>query len=315
MRAVLLPLGRRLLGALATLLGVLLLVFLAVRVAPGDPVENILGEFAEARDVELLRARLRLDEPLHRQLALFLGDVADGSLGTSYSELGAPRSVISRIAEVFPATAELAGAALALAILISFPLGLAAALRRNTWVDHGASVLAMLGVALPVIWLGPALIYLFSVRVKLFPVPGGAITGPSHLILPALVLGTALSGKLTRILRASLLDTLGQGAALAARACGVQERRVILGHVLRASLIPVVTVLGMQLAALLGGAILTERIFSRPGVGSLLLDAVARRDYDLVQGTVIVIAGVYVLVNLIVDLVYLLIDPRIRHAS
>jgi len=303
---------QRLLASAVTVLGVVTLVFVAVRAAPGDPVEAILGEYAEESEVQALRARLHLDEPLHTQYAIFLGSILDGSLGTSYEARGTPRTVSARIWEVFPATLDLALAGLLLAVLIATPLGLAAALRRDTWVDGAAMALAIAGVALPVIWLGPFLIFVFAVRLHVFPVPGEAITGPLHLVLPGLVLGAALAGKLARILRAAALDALRSPAVVLARGRGLKERVVLARYVVHHSLIPVVTVLGMQMAALLGGAILTEKIFSRPGIGTLLLDGIARRDYDLVQGSVIFIALTYVIVNLAVDLLYLVIDPRIR---
>lgn len=309
------PFLRRLLASLLTVLGVVTLVFLAVRLAPGDPIDNILGEYAEQRQIDALRAQLHLDRPLGEQYLLFLAGVADGSLGQTFEQRGEPRTVLSRILDVFPATLDLAAAGMVFALLLAFPLGLLSALRQNTWIDHASMLIAILGVALPVIWMGPLLVYTFCVRLHWFPIPGDALTSVWHVVLPGIVLGAAMAGKLTRILRASLLDSLRSMQPTLARARGLSERVVVLRYVVHVSLIPVVTVLGMQFASLLGGAILTEKIFSRPGVGTLLLDAIARRDYNLVQGVVIFIAVVYVLVNLLVDLLYMVIDPRIRRES
>lgn len=304
---------RRLLASLATLLGVVTLVFLVVRLVPGDPVQNLLGDYADDATAQSLRQRLHLDEPLWRQYGLYLAALADGSLGVSTEAGGRSRPVVDRLLEAFPATLDLAAAGLLFALALALPLGMVSALRRGSWLDRGTTVFAVLGAALPVIWLGPVLLYLFGVRLRWLPLPGEPITGLRHLVLPGLVLGLALAGKLTRLLRTTMLEALGATHVFLARARGLPGRAVVWRHVVRASLPPVVTVLGMQLAALLGGAILTEKIFGRPGVGTLLVDAIARRDYDLVQGSVIFVATLYVLTNLAVDLVLVALDPRIRH--
>lgn len=304
---------RRLLASLATLLGVVTLVFLAVRLVPGDPVQNLLGEFADEAQVRDLRERLHLDLPLWEQYGSYLATLADGSLGQSAEPGSRPRTVLSRLVEVLPATLDLAAAGLFFALALAVPLGLASALRRGSWLDRGAGVAAVLSASLPVIWLGPVLLYVFGVRLRWLPLPGQPITGLLHLVLPGLVLGLALAGKLTRLVRTTALEALGASHVFLARARGVPGRTVLLRHVVRAGLPPVVTMLGMQLAALLGGAILTEKIFGRPGVGSLLVDAIAQRDYDLVQGTVVFVAAIYVVANLVVDVVLLALDPRLRH--
>jgi len=306
---------RRLLASLATLLGVVTLVFLVVRLVPGDPVQNLLGDYADEAQARALRERLHLDEPLWRQYGVYLAALADGSLGISTEPGGRARPVVDRLLEVFPATLDLAAAGLLFALALALPLGTLSALRRGSWLDRGTTTFAVLGAALPVIWLGPVLLYLFGVRLRWLPLPGEPITGLAHLVLPGLVLGLALAGKLTRLLRETTLEALGAAHVFLAHARGVPGRVVVLRHVARASLPPVVTVLGMQLAALLGGAILTEKIFGRPGVGSLLVDAIARRDYDLVQGSVIFVATLYVVTNLAVDLVLVALDPRLRHEA
>jgi peptide/nickel transport system permease protein len=305
---------RRLLASAATLLGVVTLVFLAVRAVPGDPVQNLLGEYPDDAQARALRERLHLDEPLWRQYGMYLSGLAEGSLGDSVDVGGRSRPVTSRLLEVFPATLDLAAAGLFFALVMALPLGLASALRRGSWIDRGAGVLALASAALPVIWLGPFVLYVFGVRLRWLPLPGEPIDGLAHLVLPGFVLGLALAGKLTRLLRTTMLEALAAAHVFLARARGVPGRIVLARHVVRATLPPLVTLLGMQLAGLLGGAILTEKIFGRPGVGSLLVDAIARRDYDLVQGSVIFVATLYVVTNLAVDVTLLALDPRARHA-
>ena len=295
------------------ILGVVTIVFLALRLTPGDPAENILGENATPEDKQAFREQQCLDRPLAEQyVSCFLVHLADGSLGYSYEHRERPVPVSAIIAERFPPTLELALAGLIVAIVIAVPLGLVSALRQYSLIDHGAMMLALVGVAVPHFWLGPMLIWLFSVRLGWLPNPADDLQGLASLVLPAVVLGSALAAKLTRMVRSSVLEVLRAPHTTTARAKGLSERRVLLRHVLRNSLIPVVTVMGMQLAALLAGTIVTEKVFARPGLGTLLLEAIAKRNYDLVQGTVIVIATGYVVVNLLVDLLYVLIDPRIR---
>ena len=297
----------RLLRAAAVLGGVLVMVFIVARAVPGDPAVNLLGEQATEQELASLRVQLGLDRPAGEQFRAYLGDVLDGSLGTSFQGGG---TVAAAIGRVLPFTVELALAGVLVACLIAFPLGIIAALRKDTALDNGALLLAMVGIAVPNFWLGPLLIHLVCVRLGWLPDPGAGVIGLPSLVLPALVLGTALAGKLTRMIRASLLDVVHAEYVTAARARGLPERRVFIHHVLRNSLIPVVTVLGLQLAALLTGAIVTEKVFARPGLGTLMLDAIQARDYPVVQGCVIVVAAIYVGVNWAVDGVYLLLDPR-----
>ncbi|KFI22227.1 nickel ABC transporter permease [Nitrosococcus oceani] len=297
----------RLLSAAVVVLGVACLVFLLIHFIPGDPVEVILGEGARPADREALRQALGLDRPLLVQLRQFLQGLAQLDLGTSlYSQ----RPVMELLAERLPATVELALAALLVAILIAFPLGVLAAVRRGTIWDRAASAFALLGVSVPNFWLGPMLILVFSIGLGWFPVSGRA--GLSSLVLPALTLGSALAAILSRMVRAALLEVLGEDYIRTAKAKGLSARRVIWWHGLRNALLPLITVLGLQLGALLGGAVITEVVFSWPGIGQLTIESIQRRDYPVVQGCVLLISLTYVAVNTLTDLIYGWADPRVR---
>ncbi len=303
---------RRLFTSVLVILGVVTLVFFVVRAVPGDPVASILGEEALEVDKQNLRDCLRLDDPLATQYVRFWReDILTGTLGELCDDRGA--TVADRLVEALPYTAELALAALLVALLIALPLGVAAALRPYSWVDNGAAVLALAGVAIPNFWLGPMLLILFSVSLSVLPNPGAGVVGLSALVLPAITLGSGMSAKLTRMLRSSMLEVLGQDYIRTARAKGVRERAVVWKHALRNALTPVVTVLGLQFGALLTGAIIVEKVFARAGVGTLLLDGIEQRSYAIVQGCVLFIAFTYVMVNLITDLVYGWLDPRVRY--
>jgi len=300
----------RLLGAIIVVFGVVLLVALLIHLVPGDPVEAMLGEAARAADREALRSALGLDRPLPVQLWDYFSGLLRGDLGIS---LHSRRPVSAVLAERIPATAELAVASLAIALLIALPLGVVAAVRRGTVVDHGAMGFSLLGISIPNFWMGPLLILLFSLWLGWLPVSGRE--GPASLVLPALTLGTALAAVLSRMVRSTLLEVLGEDFIRTARAKGLPEFQVVFGHGLRNALLPVITLLGLQLGALLGGAVITETVFSWPGVGQLLVESIQRRDYPLVQGCVLLISLTYVLVNVITDLVYAAVDPRVRLAG
>ncbi len=304
-------LTRRLFTSLIVILGVVTLVFGALRMAPGDPVESILGEEALEVDKERMRECLRLDKSLPEQYALFWEDVATGTFGELCDERGV--TVADKLKASVPSTVELALASMLIAMLIAFPLGIASALRPYSWIDNTSAVVALLGISIPNFWLGPMLLILFSLSLKALPNPGSSVTGLTALILPAITLGSALSAKLTRMLRSSMLEVLNQDFIRTARAKGLTEGRVVVKHALRNALIPVTTVLGMQLGALLTGALIVEKVFARAGLGMLLLDGIEQRNYLIVQGCVLLIAFIYVIVNIITDLVYGLIDPRIRY--
>lgn len=302
---------RRLGSAAVAITGVCVLVFLLVHLVPGDPVDNLLGETAPPVERQRLRRALHLDEPMSAQALRFARSIADGTLGHSFRRRN--RTVTSLIAEVFPDTLLLALAAMLVALVLALPLGIAAALRPGTWIDSLAMGASLAGVAIPNMWLGPLLLLAFSIHWQIFP--GPAPNDPrtfSALVLPAVTLGTALMAMLSRMTRASLLGVLGEDYIRTARAKGLSGRIVVLRHGLRNALIPVITVAGLQFGALLSGAIVTEKVFGRPGLGTLLLRAIFARDYPVVQGSVLFIAVLYVLVNLGVDLTYGVVDPRIR---
>ena len=287
-------------------------MFLLVHLIPGDPVDNMLGEGADPRNKTALRRCLDLDKPLPTQLGRFALHVADGTLGTTCHDLEHPRTIASLIGEALPHTLALAAAALVVALLLALPLGVAAALRPGTLLDAGATTISLLGTSMPSMWLGPLLLVIFYVRLRWLPGPADDDTGVAGLVLPAVMLGTHLMAMLARMTRASLLEVIGEDYVRTARAKGLPRWRVVVKHGLRNALVPVITVAGLQFGGMLGGAVVTEKVFARPGIGTLLLEAIAQRDYRIVQGTALVIAVSYVLVNLLVDLTYGLADPRIR---
>ena len=298
---------RRLLLTIPVLLGVATLVFALIHFIPGDPAQAILGEGATQEEVAQLRARLGLDRPLVVQYATFLKGVAHGDLGQSLRD-GKP--VTQQILVRMPATAELAMASMAVAVFVALPLGIIAAVWKGTWIDHGATTLSLVGISIPNFWLGPLLAIVFAVQLGWLPV-GGRGT-PAHLVLPAITLGAALAAILARMTRASLLEELGEPYVVAARAKGVSRTRAVLHHAFRNSLIPIVTSLWLHFGVVLTGAVITETIFAWPGIGRLLIQSIGFRDYPTVQGCVLLIAVTYVGVNLITDLTYGFLDPRIR---
>jgi len=300
-------LARRLALTFLVLLGVATLVFSLIHLIPGDPAQAMLGEAASPQDVEELRQKLGLDRPLVEQYGHFVGGLLRGNLGTSL-RTGLP--VTAQILERMPATLELAAAAMFVAVMIAIPLGIAAAVRRGTAVDHTAMVLALSGVSIPNFWLGPLLAIIFAVELGWLPVSGRGTW--AHLVLPALSLGAALAAILARMMRASLLEELRELYMLAARARGASRARAVLRHAFRNSLIPVVTIIGLQFGAVLTGAVITETVFAWPGIGRLLIQSIGFRDYPLVQGCILLIAVTYVAVNLLTDLLYGVLDPRIR---
>lgn len=289
------------------MLGVVTLVFFLIHLVPGDPVEVMLGETASTADKEVLRARLGLNDPIGTQYARFLTGVARGDLGDSFF-FGEP--VTRVIARRLPATIRLSAAAMFLAILIGIPAGLLAAARAGTAWDRGAMVGSMFGVAVPNFWLGPMLIVLFAIKLDWFPVAGDERA--ASVVLPAITLGTALAAILSRMTRAAVLEELSQDYVLTARAKGLPGRSVLVGHALRNALAPVITIVALQVGALLSGAIITETVFSWPGLGTLLIGAIRSRDYPIVQGCVLFISAAFVLANLAADILYGVIDPRVR---
>ena len=290
------------------LLGVATLVFLLLHLLPTDAVVvQVLGENAPPEQRDALRRELRLDRPVLEQYVLYLRDLLRGDLGRSLEHR---RPVLTLIGERFPATLLLAAAAALVAVSIALPAGMIAAWGNGRWIDRLSMGVAMLGVSVPNFWLGPLLILLFAVQLDWFPVSG--MSGPLSVVLPAVTLGTAMAAFLARMVRGSLLEELGSDYIRSARSKGLRDRVIFVRHLLPNALIPAVTILALQLGMLLTGAIITETIFAWPGLGQLILGAIDFRDFPLVQGCVLVIALTYLAMNLLADLTYAFLDPRIR---
>jgi len=297
----------RLSSAILVIVGVISIVFLLIHLVPGDPVEVMLGESAHAADREALRTALGLDLPIQEQLFNYFRGLASLDLGQS---LHSQRPIVDILADRLPATLELAVYALLFAVVIAIPLGIIAAVRKGGMADIGAMSFSMLGVSIPNFWMGPILILVFSLWLGVTPVSGRG--GVASVILPAITLGTALAAILARMVRSSLLEVLNEDFVRTARAKGLPESKVIWRHAMRNAWLPVITLMGLQLGTLLGGAVITETVFSWPGLGSLLVESIQKRDYPVVQGCVLVISLAYVVVNTLTDLLYAAIDPRIR---
>jgi len=300
----------RLLGVVPVVLGVVLLTFLLVHAVPGDPVEVMLGESASSADRMQLRADLGLDQPIYVQFGVYLNKLAHGDLGVS---IHSKKPIVDLLAERLPATAKLALLALSFAILIGLPLGIVAALKVSQWPDKLANLLSLSISAMPHFWMGPMLMMIFALWLGLLPVSG--MESGTAVILPALTLGFGLAAILTRMTRASMLEVLHEDFIRTARAKGLTERAVILRHALRAALLPIVTVLGLQMGSLLAGTVITETVFSWDGIGRLLVESIEKRDYPVTQACVLVVALIYVMVNLATDIIYTKRDPRVRFAS
>jgi len=302
--------AQRLVSAAIVVLGVACLVFALIHLVPGDPVDVMLGQSAQPADRAALRTSLGLDAPLDVQLGRYLDRLAHLDLGRS---LHSRRPIAELLRERLPATAELAGAALGVTLVLALPLGIIAAVRRDTPWDYGATGFSLLGVSIPNFWLGPVLILVFSLWLGWFPVSGRE--GAGSVVLPAVTLGTAMAAILSRMVRSSLLEVLGEDYIRTARAKGLGFRAVVLRHALGNALLPIITLLGLQLGVLLAGAVITETVFAWPGIGLLTVEAIKQRDYPVVQACVLVISLTYVVVNLLTDLVYGWVDPRIRLAG
>ncbi|HZA55847.1 MAG TPA: ABC transporter permease [Candidatus Udaeobacter sp.] len=328
-------LGRRLVGAVPVLLGISFLVFLLMHLAPGDPVVLLLGDDATPDEVARVRHEWGFDQPLLAQYWQFLSRAMVGDFGRSL-KFGEP--VVKLVFERLPATIELAAVSLLVAILISIPIGIYSAIKRDTLIDHAGTGVALIGVSLPNFWLGIMLIYFLGGQWNLLPVAGrveygvdikpitrlflvdslitGNFTGfwstVQHLLMPAVTLGTALAAIVTRITRSSVLEVMRQEYVMTARAKGLSERVVVWRHILRNALITVITILGLQLGALLNGSVITETVFSYPGIGDLLIQSISVRDYRLTQVLILFFGVIYFAVNLLVDVLYTLVDPRIR---
>lgn len=299
---------KRLLTLIPTVLGVATLVFFFIHMIPGDPVEVMLGETAPTSQVEQLRENLGLNDPLFVQYARFIGGMFIGDLGNSFAY---EKSVTKVIGERLPATLELAFASMIIAIFLAIPVGIIAAVKQYSTFDNASMFFAFLGISMPNFWLGPLLILAFSIHIEWFPVSGRG--GIDSLILPAITLGTAMAAMLSRITRSSMLEELKEDFVTTARAKGLSETAVILKHVLKNAMIPIITIVALQFGALLSGAIITETVFDWPGLGTLFIRAIESRDYPLVQGCVLYISLGYILMNLLADIAYSVVDPRVRY--
>ena len=300
---------RRLALSIPTLFGVLVVVFLLLYVAPGDPVQEMVGERADPETIARLRKELHLDEPLLKQFTLYTGGVLRGNFGNSYIT---QRPIIQDIRERFPKTLLLAGSAMLLASILGITLGVLSARNPGGWFDRLGLGVAYLGISFPVYWVGLILILLFAVLLKWLPPSGYG--GIKYLILPALALGSRSIAFLARVTRSSMLDVLGGDFVRTARAKGLKERVVVVRHALRNALIPIITVLGLDFGYYLTGSILTETIFSWPGLGRYVVNAITRRDLPAIQGSVLFLSVVFVLVNLLTDLAYAKADPRVAYS-
>ncbi len=304
---------RRVASSAVAVLGVLILVFLFLHMVPGDPVDNLAGGDATPEQRRAIAECMHLDRPLPEQFGIFLLHVTDGTLGRQCPDAPGKPPVSARIAEVMPYTLELAVGGMLVAIFLALPLGVAAAVRRGTWTDAAATSVSLAGISIPIMWMGPAFISLFFADLGWFPGPAEEDTRFA-LLMPAVVVGTHLMAMLSRMTRSSLLDVLREDYMQTARAKGLRPSVVILKHGLRNALLPVITIAGMQFGSLLAGAIITEKVFSRPGLGSLIVEAIRQRNYPMVQGCVFVVAVITVTMNVLVDVAYGLADPRIRRA-
>jgi peptide/nickel transport system permease protein len=306
---------RRFVQLFFLLIGISFIVFISMHIAPGDPASIIGGPTATQSDIEAIRADLGLNDPLLVQYTRYLGNVFQGDLGYSFQT---KQSVREALIVRFPNTLNLAIASIIVAVLIGVTVGIVSALKRNSWLDIFGTIGSLAGISIPNFWLGTILILIFAVNLQWLPVGGlnapfWTLEGIKHLALPALTLGTASAAMIARMTRSTMLEVVHADYVRTARAKGVKEKTVILFHCLRNAMIPVVTVIGLNFGFLLGGTIITEQVFAINGVGRLMIDAIAARDFPMVQGAVLLVAALFVVVNLIVDVVYALIDPRISY--
>jgi ABC-type dipeptide/oligopeptide/nickel transport system permease component len=299
----------RLFGFITVIFGVLVLTFLLIHLVPGDPVEVMLGESASMADREALREQLGLNQPLIKQFGSYLNKLAHGDLGQS---IHTKTPIIELFKTRYPASIQLALLSMLIGLIVGVPLGVYAALKAGRWQDIVVTIVSVRLSAMPVFWLGPILMLVFAVWLGWLPVSG--MDEPAAIILPALTLGFGLSAILTRMTRTSLLEVLNEDFIRTARAKGLSERTVIVRHALRAALLPIVTIVGLQMGSLLAGTVITETIFSWDGVGRLLVESIEKRDYPVTQACVLVVALSYVVINFLTDIVYRLVDPRMRQA-
>jgi len=297
----------RIIYAIPTLIGAMIVMFILIRMLPGDPARLIAGPEALEQDVERIREQLGLNKPLYIQFIDYMSSILRGDFGVSL-KYGTP--VIKEIMARLPYTIVLAIAAEAIAVSISLPLGVLSALNPRSRLSYMISTLSLVGASVPIFWIGLIFIYIFAVNLRLLPSSGA--DSPRHLILPAVTLALLLIGNLTRITRASVMDVLGSNHVITAVSKGLAPRIILIRHVLRNAFIPIITIIGIQTGALLGGAVVTETVFAWPGIGSLLVDSLFYRDYPLAQGIILFIVFVFITINILIDILYAYIDPRIR---
>ncbi|EAR51042.1 peptide ABC transporter, permease protein [Oceanicola granulosus HTCC2516] len=299
---------RRLLQLVPVLIGVLVIAFAVTRLTPGDPAEIMGGFEASDETIAAIREDMGLNEPIHRQFVIYLGNILTGDLGRSYYN---GREVTRIISETLPRTAALAGVALAFTLIVGIPLGVVSALRKDTWIDLGARTLALAGVSAPPFFAGLLAILVFASYLRILPSYGAGSW--LHVVLPGVTLGLSSAGLVMRLTRSAMLEVLNQNYIRTARAKGLPPRMVNYRHAFRNASIPIVTITGLQLGSLLSGAVLTETVFAYPGIGRLLVRSIFERDFPVVQGLILLIAVIYLVANLLVDLFYTLVDPRISH--
>ncbi len=304
---------RRLASGLVAIFGVSVLVFFFLHLIPGDPIDQLAGGDATQEQRDMVARCMHLDETLPSQFAIFLGNVVNGSLGQQCPNPADKPTVMARILEVMPYTIELALGGMLVAIVLALPLGIVAAVKRGSMVDTFAAIVSLTGLSMPVMLMGPLLILIFFIELGWLPGPAEP-DATAALLLPAIAVGTSLMAMLSRMTRSSLVEVLREDYMTTARAKGLRELVVLSKHALRNALLPVITVAGLQFGAMLSGAIITEKVFARPGLGLLLLEGIQERNYPVVQGTVLVIAFAYVAVNILVDVLYGVADPRIRRS-
>ncbi len=300
---------RRILALIPILIGVSIIIFLVMRLVPGDPARQSLGPEATGEQVEVLRKAWRLDEPLPVQYVAWLQRAVEGDFGRStVSRVPVTEEILTRL----PATLELTMASMAIAIVFGLLFGIVSAIRHNTLIDRGTMLLALIGICTPSFWLGLILLLTFSVKLGWFPSTGAG--GLSHLVLPAVTLGVGAAAVIARVTRSSMIEVFSEDFIRTARAKGLAERMVVVRHALKNALIPIITIVGLEFGGLLAGAVITETVFSYPGIGQLLIKSINNRDFPIVQGALLLFAVQFVLVNLIVDLLYARVDPRISLA-
>lgn len=298
---------RRVIQVIPTFVGALFFMFILVRVLPGDPARLIAGPEALEEDVQRIRELLGLNKPLYIQFVDYMTSILRGDLGTSL-KFGTP--VINEILARLPYTIVLALVAELIAISVALPLGIISALRHQSKVSYLSSVVSLTGSSVPIFWIALIFIYVFSVSLRVLPSSGA--DSPRHIVLPSITLSLLLMGNLTRITRSAVIESLSSNHVLTALAKGLKYRVILIRHVLKNALIPIVTIMGIQIGSLLGGAIVTETVFAWPGIGSLLIDSIFYRDYPLIQGIILFIVLMFIVINIVVDVIYALIDPRIR---